>query len=605
MLSYVGICTSTGQALEIPILLRSLAACMGTIDEDQLSLTFDHDFLMTLDADLTEQHIYCRMVDNYECAWWNGRKPRSLDLAQVLDRSSLARCLAAHRDQIQQPFSTNSFPPATPATPATPSSSQIPPAMCPKCDEYKGILSNALLDIVNMHNYANLMLSTSEMQWNVDMRRASTFNQLYETSVWKETMITSSAMAGISKETMTTSSALAGISRGIEELASKELDRLKNLPETSYKWTWGESLTKADVVALRRPGRHHKKPIHSGYDIRHKDGQLAGQFSPIPTSFDTDDPLTADDAPAPPDNDIPAIIDFEKMLSNIYDPLGKLELINAAAGHSATLQPRILADLTIDNLIKHTLDADQQPSSYRDTPAKDDTPIENVWSSASREMEPRPSAAGPAIEDIWPLISTSEEIQSEPSAAASETRPVNVDEAAIEDEWSPASEATRPETSAAVPESPAVNADVDGLAIEDEWSSAGEEEAEVGPSAMENRPTIEVEDMWSPESSPANDDEDSNEHPTQQTSQPTVNSQFMVSPSRITLRHSNSPFPLTDAWPDLDPLPQEITSSQNPIVEAPATASVRVFVPEDFAYLQEHMFEQRSSDSEWSDEVEE
>jgi hypothetical protein len=603
VLSYVGICTSTGQALEIPILLRSLAACMGTIDEDQLSLTFDHDFLMTLDADLTEQHIYCRMVDNYECAWWNGRKPRSLNLAQVLDRSSLARCLAAHRDQIQQPFSTNSFSPATPATPATSSSSQIPPAMCPKCDEYKGILSNALLDIVNMHNYANLMLSTSEMQWNIDMRRASTFNQLYETSVWKETMTTSSAMAGISKETMTTSSALAGISRGIEESASKELHRLKNLPETSYKWTWGESLTKADVVALRRPGRHHKKPIHSGYDIRHKEGELAGQFSPIPTSFDTDDPLTADDAPAPPDNDIPAIIDFKKMLSNIYDPLGKLELINAAAGHSATLQPRILADLMIDNLIKHTLDADQRPSSYRDTPAKDDTPIENVWSSASREMEPGPSAAVPvvghAIEDIWDLAS--EETQSKPSAAASKTRPDNVGETAIEDEWSPASYATKSETSEVVPETPADG----GPALEDEWSSAGEEEVEVGPSATEDTPIIEIEDVWSSQSSAANDEKDSNEHPTQQTSQPTVNSQFMVSPSRITLRNSNSPFPFTDAWPDIDPLPQENISFENPIVEAPATASVRLFVPADFSYLQDHMFEQKSSDSEWSDEVEE
>jgi hypothetical protein len=77
-----------------------------------------------------------------------------------------------------------------------------------------------------MHNYANLMLSSSETQWNIDMRRASTFNQLYEASVLKET-------AG-------TSYATAGIPIGIEETAAKELDRLKNLPESSYKWTWGK-----------------------------------------------------------------------------------------------------------------------------------------------------------------------------------------------------------------------------------------------------------------------------------------------------------------------------------------------------------------------------
>ena len=591
MLSYVGICTSTGQPLEIPILLRSLAACIGTVDEDELSLTFDYDFLMMLDADLSEQHIYCRIVDNYECAWWNGRKPRSLDLAQVLNRSSLARCLATHRDQIKRPFSTHSFPqttpaiPATPATPATPSTSQIPSAKCPKCNEYKGILSNALLDIVNMHNYANLMLSSSETQWNIDMRRASTFNQLYEASVLKET-------AG-------TSYATAGIPIGIEE--------------SSYKWTWGESLTKADVLALRQPGKHHKNPIHSGYDLQLKDGKLAGEFSPIPTTLETDDPIAADDAPPPPDNDIPAIVDFEMMLSNIYDPLGKRRLINTTATHHSTLQPRILADLTIDNLIKHTLDADQQTSSYRGTPAKGDKavevgkrlgpPIEDVWSPAGMEMEPGPSAAvpevRPAIEDIWP--SASEDAQSEPSAAVSE----KVGEPAIEDEWSPASEGTESETSAAVPETPAVNVEVGGPAIEDVWSSAGEEEVEVGPSATEDTPTIGIEDVWSSESSPANDEEDLNANPTPQTSQPTVNSQLMVSQSRITLCNSNSPFPLTDAWPDLDSLPQGNVSSQNPIMEAPATSSVRRFGPEDFAYLQNHMFDQKSSDSEWSEEDEE
>ena len=86
-----------------------------------LSLAFDHDFLMTLDADLSEQHhIYCQIVDRYKCAWWKGRKPQSLNLTQVLDRSTLAQCLATHRDQIKRPFSTHSFAPATPATHSPP-----------------------------------------------------------------------------------------------------------------------------------------------------------------------------------------------------------------------------------------------------------------------------------------------------------------------------------------------------------------------------------------------------------------------------------------------------------------------------------------------------
>ena len=97
-----------------------------------------------------------------------------------------------------------------------------------------------LLNIINIHSYVNSMLASSEMQWNIDMHRASTFNQLYEASVLKEMADTSHSMAGTPI--------------GIEQTALNELDGLKILPESSYKWTWGESLTKADVVALRRPG---------------------------------------------------------------------------------------------------------------------------------------------------------------------------------------------------------------------------------------------------------------------------------------------------------------------------------------------------------------
>ena len=130
-------------------------------------------------------------------------------------------------------------------------------------------------------------------------------------------------------------------------------------------------------------------------------------------------------------------------------------------------------------------------------------------------------------------------------------------------------------------------------------------EVEVGLSVMVDTAAIEIEEEWSSESSLANNEEEFNANPTQQTSQPMVNSQFMVSQSRITLPKSNSPFPLADAWPDLKSLTHENVSSQNPILEAPATASDCQFGPEYFSYLQDHMFEQKSSDSEWSDEDDE
>ena len=186
----------------------------------------------------------------------------------------------------------------------------------------------------------------------------------------------------------------------------------------------------------------------------------------------------------------------------------------------SSLQPPILADVTIDNLMKHTFDADQQTWSDHGVPAKSD-----------------------AIEDIEQ--SGSEESASEPSAAPSETPANKIGEPAIEDEWSPASDEAQSATSAALPETSAV--DVEAVpALEDLWLSAGNDEVEDGHAAIVDTQAVEIEEEWSSESSPANNEEES---PTQQTTQPMVNSQFMVSQSRITLPKSNSPFPLTDAWP--------------------------------------------------------
>ena len=49
--------------------------------------------------------------------------------------------------------------------------------------------------------------------------------------------------------------------------ALSELKRLQELPISSYKWTWGETLTEGDVLGLRRPGTRPGRVPHSGYDI--------------------------------------------------------------------------------------------------------------------------------------------------------------------------------------------------------------------------------------------------------------------------------------------------------------------------------------------------
>ena len=70
------------------------------LHEDQLPIDFDPDFLLTLDIDASDKDNKCRLVDRYECAWWNEKKPRTLDRANILDQSSLTRCLDVHKRQL-------------------------------------------------------------------------------------------------------------------------------------------------------------------------------------------------------------------------------------------------------------------------------------------------------------------------------------------------------------------------------------------------------------------------------------------------------------------------------------------------------------------------
>lgn len=245
MLSFVGIGTSFGHPLDVPIVLRSLAASMAILEENDLPMGLDRDFLMTLDSDLSFQNPICQIVDEYDCAWWNGRKPRSLDLAKVMDRSSVFDCLEKHENQLIgniEPIYDISALPKTPILPLNadisaniPGSSTTKPIKCRKCDKYSQILSNSLQDILDTHSFASTMLTCSETQWNIDMRRASTFNLLHEAVVIKE-------MANPMADKQ---SALpkGNIIESVTEKAKRELVRLKSLPYTSYKWTWGEKLT--------------------------------------------------------------------------------------------------------------------------------------------------------------------------------------------------------------------------------------------------------------------------------------------------------------------------------------------------------------------------
>ena len=646
VLRYVGISVSLGHPLNVPILIRSLADSMGHLHETDLPIPIDNDFISLLDSDLAEQNYVCRLVAKYDCAWWIGRKPRIIEMAETMKSTSMARFVENHLNQLDGSNSEldRLLNPGRKAL----NTSISKDTKCPKCPKYKQILSDTLQDLLRVHRLTSTVLSGSEAKWHIDMRRASAFNLLHEAIILKEISGTPSA----SSNRMTSHSP-----QQVEEKARQELARLQDQLPSSHKWTWGESLTKSEVLTLRRSGSRRK--IHSGYDLSLRDVDLGGDDSPMPSHPKTSEIVghakydTCDTESSIPDNKFPDIQYFRQGKNVLYDPLGKNDI---------TFLPLALesSKLSTHNLELHTKSMNYNgtlPSIAHSEIEKNKTAqgrdvAEDIWSSASEAGNPvvgkgKQSQVHDA-EELWssasetgnPVVGKGKESQIHEAddmwSSASDTGPAIVEKNNDVDKmWTSTSEKGQHKTGR-------VAADQDIKSAEKEkddddlWSSA----SEAGPAAVEKDKDVDEmwtsasekgqyktdrvaadqdiksaekgkdnDDMWSSASEAGlaavekdkdvdemwNGDEDAEiNNGDIPTSQISVNSRLMVSPSRITIPTGHPIFPLSDVWPDLNipELPPNV----------PPAGSYRRFGPEDFQNLQDHMFEDRDSDSESSDE---
>jgi hypothetical protein len=557
VLSRIGIATSIGHTLQVPIIVRSLADSIALLDEDDLPLAFDLDFKLMLDVDPSFQHSLCKLVDVYSSAWWKRNKPRSLDLADILEVSSFKRCLETHKHQLADAEDTTSDIPSIPNSPKSP-----PPRTsgnsCPKCGHFSQILSNALQDLVNVHELSNTMVTSHEAQWNMSMRRASTFNLLHEAAVVKDV----ADVAGSPSPTPVVSpDSVAETTNSVAEIARKNLAHLQSLPPSSHKWTWGERLTEKEVLDLARSGTRPKKKIHSGYDVSLIDGKRYGGDSSIPSM-----PISTDilNISGPQSMDIIpeltthiSIPYFENKQFTSYDPLGKYTVLASASAGQNEGQGNTSGGSPTDNTAIEDLwvsDHSDGPGNASAVSADIETNIEDLW-------EPENVINSEQIEDVW---------ESEAPAEA------------IEDIWESDKDSTA-EMGSPIDEVGDSDHNQENLPeeIEDLWEPASEQE----------NSEAEIEDLWEPASEQENSEAESEKN----SSVPTANSQLVVSPSRITIPVSNRVFPLSDVWPDLDM--EDPTIAPNSSLETPAPIPFRRFGPEDFPHLQDHMFEDVNTDS--------
>lgn len=208
-MSYIGIATALGQPVEIHIILRSLADIVGLPVEMGFPTIFEPEFLATLDLDRRDKDCKYSVVERYQHQWWTGRKPRDLNVVDILNAETVSSCLELYRKQLtglsEMPENMSTAGSAANAGCSSTARSAanagylpnaghttagISPAAlsCPTCIEYKDVLSLTLQDILKFNNFASLMVTCTENLLKIGTRKASTFHLLHEAAILKETV---------------------------------------------------------------------------------------------------------------------------------------------------------------------------------------------------------------------------------------------------------------------------------------------------------------------------------------------------------------------------------------------------------------------------------
>ncbi|KAF8954528.1 hypothetical protein BDZ97DRAFT_1864547 [Flammula alnicola] len=272
IMSYIGIATGVGQIVEVPIVLRSLADSLAMVSDADLPVEFDSAFIATLDVGTTEEQFW-RVVKDYHLSWWMmTRQPAD---RQLLTAITLETCLTHYRLQ-RQMDATGSIAqkiiPLPPFQPSTPDADAD--ADCSRCAANHTIAADLLGELRSLKNFASSMAELSRNKVAIATRRAAGFYILHETVILKEARTSGSASASDSADI--SDSERRELIRQVAGAAEADLRRLQAMPPTSFKWTWGERLTKADVLDLRH---FAKQRLRSGYNTSIREAKLLGEFS--------------------------------------------------------------------------------------------------------------------------------------------------------------------------------------------------------------------------------------------------------------------------------------------------------------------------------------
>ena len=173
-MSWVGTASAIGLLIEVPILLRSLADSMGSVDLRHLPLGFHPTLLAALDDGVTPEAPFC-LVDRYARDWWMCDREPASEIS--LNVTTLKECLALHWKHLP---SHN--------VKGTPLPSQHPPPIpnCQSCRDLQHLVQDMLTEQRSLHDFTDGMETAVDAWLNSTIRRAGEFHTLHEKILLKE-----------------------------------------------------------------------------------------------------------------------------------------------------------------------------------------------------------------------------------------------------------------------------------------------------------------------------------------------------------------------------------------------------------------------------------
>lgn len=280
----IGSATALGLVVEVPILIRSLADSFGKVDIGHFPLGFHPSLLAALDDGVALDGP-TRLVESYAYDWWKQKK-EPVGTVHGFGLHTVHECLDHHRQYIAAPTEAAS---ASEAATATATAGQPPhnpsDADCGSCIKLLGVVHDLLDHARSTQGMIDGFQSSDDAAMNANVRTAAGFQRVHELALLKELQAERAASNDSGPVEGPKKTAIKKRSELVAARAQAELERLRSLPPSSHKWTWGVDITEKDVLGTGKG----KGKAHSGYVVSLEDGpMMAGKaWSSTPSSVPT------------------------------------------------------------------------------------------------------------------------------------------------------------------------------------------------------------------------------------------------------------------------------------------------------------------------------